>query len=176
MAKCDYCGSTIIFGGKRDANGRFCNQKCQGRGGLLALSRQIPEAAVQQQVWKFHQGPCPKCSRSGPVDVYVTHKVWSALYLTSWSSTPQTSCRSCGMKSQLGGAFFSLVLGWWGFPWGLLVTPIQIGRNLLAIARPPEPSKPSAQLEKIVRMTMASQTVRQQSVPQRSMPALAVKS
>jgi len=176
MAKCDYCGSTIIFGGKRDANGRFCNQKCQGRGGLLALSRQIPEAAVQERVWKFHQGPCPKCSRSGPVDVHVTHKVWSALYLTSWSSTPQASCRSCGMKSQLGGAFFSLVLGWWGFPWGLLVTPIQIGRNLLAIARPPEPSRPSAQLEKIVRMTMASQTLRQQSAPQQAIPALAVKS
>jgi len=97
MAKCDYCGSTIIFGGKRDANGRFCNQKCQGRGGLLALSRQIPEGAVQEQVWKFHQGPCPKCNGAGPVDVHVTHKVWSALYLTSWSSTPQTSCRSCGM-------------------------------------------------------------------------------
>ena len=74
------------------------------------------------------------------------------------------------MKSQLTGTFFSLFLGWWGFPWGLLVTPIQMGRNLLGIARPPEPSKPSAQLEKIVRMTMASQAIRQQSAP-----ALAVK-
>ena len=53
MAKCDYCGSTIIFGGKRDANGRFCNQKCQGPGGLLAISRQIPEATVREQVWKI---------------------------------------------------------------------------------------------------------------------------
>jgi hypothetical protein len=43
MAKCEYCGSTIIFGGKRGANGRFCNQKCQARGGLLA-------AAIQQQI------------------------------------------------------------------------------------------------------------------------------
>jgi len=163
MAKCDYCGSTIIFGGKRDANGRFCNQKCQGRGGLLALSRQIPESAIKEQVWKFHQGPCPKCSGAGPVDVHVSHKVWSALVLTQWSSTPQTSCRGCGMKSQLAGTFFSLVLGWWGFPWGLLLTPIQIGRNLFGIARPPEPSKPSAQLEKIVRMTIAGQNVRQQS-------------
>jgi len=161
MAKCDYCGSTIIFGGKRDANGRFCNQKCQARGTLLAISRQIPETAVQEQVWKFHQGPCPKCNGSGPVDVHVSHKVWSAIALTQWSSMPQTSCRSCGVKSQVGGALFSLVLGWWGFPWGLLLTPIQIGRNVFGMVRPPEPSKPSAQLEKIVRMTMAAQAARQ---------------
>jgi len=161
MAKCDYCGSTIIFGGKRDANGRFCNQKCQARGTLLAMSRQIPETAVQEQVWKFHQGPCPKCNGSGPVDVHVSHKVWSAIALTQWSSMPQTSCRSCGVKSQVGGALFSLLLGWWGFPWGLLLTPIQIGRNVFGIIRPPEPAKPSAQLEKIVRMMMAAQASRQ---------------
>ena len=161
MAKCDYCGSTIIFGGKRDANGRFCNQKCQARGTLLAISRQIPETAVQEQVWKFHQGPCPKCNGSGPVDVHVSHKIWSAIALTQWSSMPQISCRSCGVKSQVGGAFFSLVLGWWGFPWGLLLTPIQVGRNVFGLLRPPEPSKPSAQLEKIVRMTMAAQAARQ---------------
>jgi hypothetical protein len=162
MAKCDYCGSAIIFGGKRDANGRFCNQKCQGRGGLLALSRQIPATTVQEQVWKAHQGACPKCKGTGPVDVHVSHKVWSAMFLTSWSSTPQISCRSCGMKSQIGAALFSLVLGWWGFPWGLLVTPVQIGRNVYGIVRPPEPSKPSPQLENVVRMTLAANAIKQQ--------------
>lgn len=161
MAKCDYCSSTIIFGGKSDGNGRFCNQRCQGHGRLLALSRKLPEAAVQEQVWKTHQGPCPKCDGPGPVDVHVSHKVWSALVLTSWSSTPQMSCRSCGLKSQLASTVFSLALGWWGFPWGLVLTPVQIGRNLLAMARPQEPSKPSAQLEKIVSMTIASNALRQ---------------
>jgi hypothetical protein len=47
MAKCDYCSSTIIFGGKRDANGRFCNQKCRGRGALLAISSQLPDASFK---------------------------------------------------------------------------------------------------------------------------------
>ena len=163
MAKCDYCGSTILFGGKQDANGRYCNAKCQGRGALLALSQQIPQATLQEQVWKVHQGLCPKCGGSGPVDVHVSHKVWSALYITKWSSTPTTSCRSCGIKSQLTGSAFSLFLGWWGFPWGLVLTPVQIGRNVFGIARPPDPSKPSAQLEKIVRMTIASQAIQKQS-------------
>src|SRR5207237_723035 len=122
MARCDHCGSTIIFGGKRDVNGRFCNKKCQARCGLLAISRQLPEATVQEQVWKAHQGLCPKCSGAGPVDVHVSHKVWSAVFLTSWSSTPQISCRSCGLKSQLTGTAFSAILGWWGIPWGLVLT------------------------------------------------------
>jgi hypothetical protein len=159
MTKCDYCGSTILFGGKRDANGRFCNQKCQARGGLIALSQQVPDATVQEQVMKAHQGPCPKCQGPGPVDVHVAHKVWSALVLTSWSSTPLVSCRACGLKSQAAGTAFSLVLGWWGFPWGLLVTPIQIGRNLYGMARGSESSRPSAQLEKIIRMNIAASAV-----------------
>jgi hypothetical protein len=162
MAKCDYCGSTIIIGGKRDNNGRFCNQKCQSRGTLLAFSRQIPEASVQEQVLKMHQGACPKCNGSGPVDVHVSHKVWSALLLTSWSSKPELCCRSCGTKSQLAGASFSLVLGWWGFPWGLLLTPIQIGRNLYGMARQSDPSKASPQLEKLVRMNLAATALQQQ--------------
>jgi len=135
MATCDNCGSTIIFGGKRDANGRFCNKKCQACGGLLAVARKLPQAEVQEQVWKAHQGTCPKCNGAGPVDVYVYHKVWSALLLTSWSSTPQMSCRKCGLKSQVASTVFCLVLGWWGFPWGLVVTPVQIGRNLFGMVR-----------------------------------------
>ncbi len=159
MAQCDYCGSTILFGGKRDANGRFCNQKCQARGGLLAVSRQVPDAIVHEQVMKVHQGRCPNCKGAGPVDVHVSHKVWSALLLTSWSSTPRVSCRACGLKSQAAAFAFSLILGWWGFPWGLIFTPVQVGRNLYGMARPPEPTRPSAQLEKIVRMTMASKAM-----------------
>jgi hypothetical protein len=161
MATCDACGSTILFGGKRDANGRFCNAKCQARGGLLAVARQVPDATVREQVWKTHQGMCPKCKGPGPVDVHVSHKIWSAVFLTKWTSTPQISCRSCGRKSQWGGLAFSTVLGWWGFPWGLIITPIQIGRNLVGITRSADASTPSPALEKVVRMTIAGQGARQ---------------
>jgi len=53
-------------------------------------------------------------------------------------------------------------LGWWGIPWGLVLTPIQIGRNLFGVARPPDPSKPSAQFENIVRMNLAAEALRPQ--------------
>ena len=79
MAKCDYCGSTIIFGGKRQGDLRFCNDRCLGNGGLLLVSRQVPENVVHESLWKVHQGRCPKCTGPGPVDVHVSHRVWSAL-------------------------------------------------------------------------------------------------
>jgi len=159
VPKCDYCGSTILFGGKRDGEFRFCNDRCHQSGVLLAVSRQVPDNLVQQQVWSVHQGRCPRCGGTGPTDVHVSHRVWSALVLTSWASRPQVSCRRCGMKSQAGDALFSLVLGWWGFPWGLVMTPVQIGRNLVGLAKGPDPTKPSPQLEKIVRMSMANRAL-----------------
>ena len=155
MTNCDYCGTGILFGGKRDGNLRFCNSRCQQAGAFLALSRQVPETQVQELLWKVHQGNCPKCGGSGPVDVHSSYRVWSALVLTNWSSTGQISCRSCGLKKQLADSAFSLVLGWWGFPWGLIMTPIQVGRNLVKASRPPEVSKPSAQLEKAMRINIA---------------------
>jgi hypothetical protein len=156
MAKCDSCGSTILFGGKQQGDLRFCNDRCRQRGVLLAASRQVPDNIVQQQVWSVHQGLCPKCGGNGPVDVHVSYRIWSALFLTTWASRPQVSCRSCGVKRQMGDALFSVVLGWWGIPWGLLFTPVQVGRNIVALAKGPDPGKPSAQLEKMVRMNIVA--------------------
>ena len=137
MAKCAYCGTTIIFGGSRQGDLRFCNNECRNAGTLLNVSQQLPADIVREQMWAFHQGNCPKCGGRGPVDVHMSYRVWSALVVTSWSSRPHLSCRSCGVKSQLEDAAFSLVLGWWGFPWGLIATPIQVGRNLYAMSRGP---------------------------------------
>lgn len=118
---------------------------------------------------KAHQGPCPKCQGPGPIDVHVAHKVWSALFLTQWSSAPQVSCRACGLKSQAAGAAFSMLLGWWGIPWGLLFTPIQIGRNVYGMTRA-ESLRPSAQLEKIIRMNIAATAARANSATNKVTP------
>jgi hypothetical protein len=156
VARCDYCGSTILFGGKRRGEFRFCNQRCEQAGGLLAVARQVPEDLVQKQVSTIHQGRCPKCGRQGPIDVHVSHRVWSALAITFWASRPQVSCRSCARKSQVHDTIVSLVFGWWGFPLGVVMTPIQVGRNIVALKNGPNPTMPSPQLEKIVRITIAS--------------------
>jgi hypothetical protein len=97
------------------------------------------------------------CEGPGPVDVFTSHRVFSALYVTSWRSIPRVSCRACGTKAQLGGAAYSLFLGWWGFPWGLVMTPIQIVRNLVALSRHADGSAPSPLLEALVREQLAAQ-------------------
>ncbi len=158
MSRCDYCESRILFGGKRKGDQRFCNARCSAQGATIALSRQIPDHLISEALLRTHQGLCRKCGGSGPVDVHVHHQIWSAILLTSWKSTPQISCRDCGRKSQLGDAALSLIFGWWGFPWGLVLTPVQVGRNVFGMLRGPDSTKPSKQLEKMIRMHVALQT------------------
>lgn len=157
MAQCAYCGTGILFGGRRQGDQRYCNALCAARANLLAFSRQVPESVINEQVQKVHQGRCPKCDGSGPVEVYMSYRVWSALILTRWSSQQQISCRGCAIKSQLGSTAFCLFLGWWGFPWGLILTPVQIVRNLSAAMRAPDPLRPSDKLERMIRIHIASQ-------------------
>jgi hypothetical protein len=59
-------------------------------------------------------------------------------------------------QSQLGNLAFSAGLGWWGFPWGFLFTPVQIVRNIKAMVSPPDPAEPSAKLIQVARVQLAS--------------------
>src|SRR6266700_798156 len=146
MAKCDYCGTGILFGGTRQGQLRFCSARCQQMGFVSNVAVQLPQDIVDRELRELHQGNCPVCSGRGPVDVHTSHQVWSALVLTRWVSKPKLCCRSCGRKSQLGNMAFSLVCGWWGFPWGLILTPVQITRNVIGMFGGPNPSRPSPML------------------------------
>ena len=157
MAACSYCSSTILFGGKRDGSLRFCNDKCLVANRLIQASQQIPESTVQALVQTLHGGTCPKCHGSGPVDVFKSYRVWSAFVITSWKNIPQVSCRRCGTKSQLQSLGFSLLFGWWGLPWGLVMTPVQVGRNLVGLLRSHDPYHPSPDLERIARIQLVTQ-------------------
>ena len=152
MARCDYCGTSILFGGVREGNNRFCNSKCHQNGYILRVAQQAPADVLERETENIFRGNCPKCRGLGPIDVHKIHRVWSALILTNWSSSQQISCRSCGVKSQLGGAAFSLVLGWWGFPWGLILTPVQIARNIAGMCSRKDSSQPSPELRKLVQV------------------------
>jgi hypothetical protein len=162
-SKCDYCGATIRWGGKRQGTRMFCSTRCLESGDPLSRSVQVPRHIVQQAVRTVHQGCCPKCGGSGPVDVHISHRVWSVVFYTRWRSQPRICCRPCGVKSQLTDAMFSLLFGWWGFPFGLVITPVQIGRNIVGAIRPPDPSEPSARLVESVRMTVVAQLLASQA-------------
>jgi hypothetical protein len=162
MAKCNACGTSILFGGARDGDLRFCNAKCQAKGYLIRVARDIPRDVLVQQTAAIYHGSCPKCHGPGPVDVHTSYRVWSALVLTSWTNQNHICCRSCGRKQQIGDAAFSAMLGWWGLPWGLVMTPIQVGRNLAGIFGSKGEHSPSADLERAAGIVIASEIVRRQ--------------
>jgi hypothetical protein len=154
MAQCGYCGTGILFGGVRDGTQRFCNNKCLQNAYLLRLGQQVPADLLERQVEEVFRGNFPKCRALGPIDVHKAHRVWSAILLTQWSSSGQVSCRSCATKSQLGGLLFCLGLGWWGFPWGLILTPVQIARNIMGMCAGPDAARPSADLRRLVQVNL----------------------
>jgi hypothetical protein len=156
MATCHFCGSSILFGGVTDGEMRFCNQDCHNRGFLMAVADQVPPDVLQQHVQQVHGGKCPKCQGPGPIDVHTYHTVWSILLLTQWNSSPEVCCNSCGVKSKLYGMLFSGVLGWWGFPWGIILTPVQVGRNFFGLFSSPNPQQPSPEMLKLIKLQLAA--------------------
>jgi len=63
------------------------------------------------------------------------------------------------VRSQLLDTAITLVFGWWGFPWGIIYTPVQISRNIGAMLRRDETMSASPELEQMVRLNLASQAV-----------------
>lgn len=156
MTSCADCNSTILFGGKRHDGLRYCDATCLQRGVLTRVADQLPKHDVDIYVANVHRGRCPNCAGEGPVDVHTSHRVYSLILYTSWSSRPTICCRGCGIKRKIGDAVFSVFFGWWGVPWGLFVTPLQIGRNVAGCFRTPDPRMPSRSLEKMLRLNMAA--------------------
>ncbi len=161
MAKCGYCGTTILLGGVKGDGQRFCNDECHQKGMLVAIANQREPGEGEAGGAEEREGQWPGCGGRGPVDVSVAYKVWSMILMTQWSSVAQISCRSCGRKSQAWYLFYSLVVGWWGFPWGLIMTPIQIVRNIAALFRGYDPLRPSPELENVVRLSIGSKVAAQ---------------
>jgi endogenous inhibitor of DNA gyrase (YacG/DUF329 family) len=159
MASCGYCKTTTFFSSHKRNGLTFCSEDCMVLDAYKEVARQLPQEFVEQKVQETHQGNCPQCGGPGPVDVHTSHRVYSVLIMTSWSSPVQLSCRSCAIKAKLGNTLFSGVLGWWGFPWGIVMTPVQVGRNLVGLVSGPAADKPSQQLRNHVTIQLGHATV-----------------
>ncbi len=161
MASCAYCNATIFFGGKKQRDLSFCNTECQRRSFLTSLAQQIPDEQVDQFVREVHEGPCPRCDGRGPIDVHTSYRVWSAVLMTQWSSRPLVCCRACGVKKAIGDTLFSALVGWWGLPLGLVMTPVQVIRNLISLVRSPDLTRPTPALRQALRYQLAASLVDQ---------------
>jgi hypothetical protein len=165
MATCATCEKTILFGGKRLGDQQYCSEKCLITAGFLGVADSIPRSVVDAKTWELYNGRCPKCSGPGPVTLHPSYRVFSVLVLTSSSTRQNICCRRCATRERLKDAAFSFACGWWGFPWGLIYTPVQIGRNLAAIARTEELSRPPEELARLVRLQLAAAATQEPRAP-----------
>ena len=155
MATCDQCGTTILFGDKREGDFRFCSDKCWEKGYVQPRLNAVPPDMLEQELKNLHQGSCPRCGGPGPVDLHTAHKIWSAIYATGQSSKAEICCRKCGLKMQALSALFCFFAGWWSLH-GLILTPFSILANVAGMLRPPKPDAPSRELRKTVHGMLAA--------------------
>lgn len=164
MTSCATCNTAIIFGGKKEAGLVFCKVACQEDNGFLRFARQIPDEIVAEHAQSIHAGACPVCDQQDDaIDVHYINKVWSLIFFTKWSSEDQISCRSCAVKSLFFATFSSFFVGWWGMPYGLIITPIQLVKNVINICFYTYPETPSQNLEDTVRGRLASHYIESQN-------------
>lgn len=159
MASCAACGSTLLFVKKKAGGLQFCNEHCVANGQAAIRAQEVSDSQALEYAIRLQQSPCPSCGGSGAVDVFTTHTVWSALVVTVWKSTPAISCKRCALKSQGYATVAGALVGWWGFPWGLIVTPIQLVRNVVAMFQPAEAGSPSKRLLRTAKLELAAKAL-----------------
>jgi hypothetical protein len=156
MKKCGTCGTRIYLGGVHQGDAYYCNNNCWQQAKLHSIANAIPKDVLDAYVTKVFQGRCPHCGGSGPVDAHTSYRVYSVFIITRHGSSTKISCTRCGTKQKLLDTGFSLICGWWGFPWGLIMTPIQIGRNIVGLCSAAKSTNsPSKKLETILKFNLA---------------------
>jgi hypothetical protein len=147
--RCRWCGAGLLFVKVRDGADYYCNAEHMAAGRALQT---VSSSEVVNWMERVHRGACPKCGGDGPIDVHMSYQIYSLIFATSWKDLSNICCRKCGLKAQCIGLTVSLFLGWWGFPWGIAITPIQIVKNLWGMLVPPDREVPSKRLEAAARL------------------------
>jgi hypothetical protein len=161
-AECDFCGNSARFSPVHDDGQRFCSQACLRNARLLEVSLDIPEDEILEHAQAIRNGLCPVCrERHPPVEVRTRYIVWSAIIFTRSRTLRAVCCGSCGRKSNAKAIAFDLLFGWWGFPWGVIITPGQVISNLTEMGRTFDPMTPSQGLLQVARLELAAALVKQ---------------
>jgi len=179
LNRCDGCAQIILTGGTKVGDLRFCTPKCASNAvDLIDIDQHsltLPEKFLEAQVLQVFEGPCPRCGITGGVDLYEAHWVWSILVMTQWKTTGGLSCQGCATKARIYALLVSSTCGWWGFPWGIFMTPLQILRNLAALMEFSR-TEPSTKLVQHIRRMLAAQDLRERQAASQNASATEVGS
>jgi hypothetical protein len=156
---CPSCGNSVLFGGVKDGNRRYCSKKCYQADEISRVAEAVPADTVAKLAKDLHGGKCPRCQSRGKIDIHKSYSVYSVVLYTKWQTHEHLLCKSCASRQQLTDLIGSSLLGWWGIPFGLIVTPVQIVKNLVALARNPATNGPSKSLQHRARLLLAARKI-----------------
>lgn len=90
-------------------------------------------AEIEDYAGVLAQLPCPICDRTTqPLNATITYTVKSFIAYTQMRKKVIVACPDCLNKKNNQAITLSALLGWWGFPWGLIKTPQYIYNNVKA--------------------------------------------
>lgn len=160
MGRCATCRKFII-GGPKQGDLQFCSEQCLEDGFLAPLAQRAAPELVAARAYDAHQQNCPVCGGAGPVDIYTSHTAFSLFWITSWKSQPRLCCARCGTAAIRRGLITTALFGWWGIPFGIVMTPWQLYNGVKSLANRPNPSEPSMELTRRIRIEIARAMVRE---------------
>lgn len=157
---CDNCRNEISYGGVRDGIYVYCNEDCHLEGQLEEYAMQLPDDIVLDAVKAVYEGSCPTCLGAGQVDIRTSYRIWSSVFVSRWYECHELCCPECGRRNKRRDLLFSSLLGWWGLPFGVFVTPVQIWRNVRGLKNEGASARPSPALERHTRHELAKTAIR----------------
>lgn len=90
---------------------------------IEAQFRVVSEEEIVEYCGLLQAQPCPICrSSTQPLNAALTSKVISFLVVTTWKKQFAIACPTCLDKLNRDASISTAVLGWWGFPWGIIRT------------------------------------------------------
>ena len=90
---------------------------------IAAQLRVVSEAEVAAYSALLRAQPCPICrSTAQPLNATITSKVISFVVMTTSKKRFVVACPACLDKLHHEATTTSALLGWWGFPWGIIRT------------------------------------------------------
>jgi hypothetical protein len=101
--------------------------------GAKAQNKEYTLTEIDELSQRLRSLPCPLCgNKKVKLNGTIMHTVKSFIFFSSFRKEPIIACPDCLDKKNQESITSTAILGWWGFPWGILKTPIYIFNNIKA--------------------------------------------
>ncbi len=98
--------------------------------------RELSNEEIEQYIQTIQSLPCPKCTlQFERLNASLIHKIRSFIFMTNYESKIYIACDTCISKEKNKQLLLNSLLGWWGFPWGLIKTPVFITKHFTENAK-----------------------------------------